>query len=175
MTWGCGLSWDIRHCPCSSCSLYLGHQTFVVEDTFPFNRPPPSTTSWRCRIAVCCLYSQVHISSWLCVFYPLLLHCNYWKPLWVCNTISSPSTTRQKFTNRWRAELIRASPTENGTKEDSPEHLLSKTQASVPIDYSSWSTRQATGGTTCCTSRSCHLRRQGDRASLGSVSSSHAG
>lgn len=142
MTWGCGLSWDTRHCPRSSCSLYSGHQTFVVDDSFPFNRPPPSTTSRRCRIAARCLHNQVPISSWLCVFYSLLLYHNYSKPLRLCNAISSPSITLQKFTNQWRAELIRASLTEKGTKKDSPEHPLSKTQAFVPIDYSSWSTRQ---------------------------------
>lgn len=132
MTWGCGLSWDVRHCPCSSCSLYSGHQTFVVANTFPFNKPPPSTWSWRCRIVACCLYNQVPISSWLCVFYPLLLHCNYCKPLWVCNAISSPSITLQKFTNQWRAEPIRASPAEKGMKKDSPRASAVKDSSLSP-------------------------------------------
>lgn len=68
LRWGCGgLSWDVQQSPCSSCSPYSGHHMFMVDDTFPLNRPTFSTTSWRCRTAACYLYNQVPISSWLTV------------------------------------------------------------------------------------------------------------
>lgn len=52
--------------------LYSGHHTLVVDDTFPLNRPPPSSKSQRCRIAVCRLYSQVPPPGSV-----VFTHCSY--------------------------------------------------------------------------------------------------
>lgn len=128
----------VRHYPCSGCR----HQMSVVDDSTPSKAHHIPVWAGGQRGLV---VTATQLSAPGAVVFTHYLYCSYYKLLWVCNAISSPSITLQNFTD---GELSRASP------QRTVQSICFPPPAAASL------LGKRAGCTTCCTSRSCHLCRE---------------